>query len=88
MQDMVGRVRQRLCHLNANESGDHTVAVDVCHICRKWTCDGHLEEVPLVANIDECGHFCPQCLEDTTVGRQRLWDTFRGGIFASRIHHT
>lgn len=69
MQDMAGRIRERLCHLNASEWGIHSDAVDVCHICGKWTCEGHLEEVSLVANTDEYGHFCPQCLEDTAAWR-------------------
>ncbi len=69
MQDIAGRVRQRLCHLDASQWGDHTGAVDVCHICRKPTCEGHLEEVAMVANIDEYRHFCPRCLEDTAAWR-------------------
>ena len=44
MQDMAGRVRQRLCHLRAIEWGEHTVAVDVL---------SHLWEVDLRGTLGE-----------------------------------
>ena len=68
MQGMAGRVRQELCHLNAPDWGDHTGAVDVCHICGKWTCEGHLEKVGVIQSTDEYQHFCP-----------RSWKTRRSG---------
>ena len=69
VQDMAGRVRQKLCHLNPTDWGDHTGAVDVCHICGKWTCEGHLGKVDLIQSTDEYQHFCPRCLEDTSEWR-------------------
>ncbi len=69
MQDMAGGVRQELCHLNATDWGDHTGTVDVCHICGKWTCVGHLEKVDVIRSTAEYQHFCPQCLEETAEWR-------------------
>jgi len=69
MQDMAGKVRQELCHLNAAEWGEHTGAVDACHICGKSTCEGHLEKVDLIQSTDEYQHFCPRCPEETVEWR-------------------